>query len=399
MNPSDSTSGRRLRVLLVGNYAPDSQESMRRFAEVLQRGLSEQRIDVTTIAPGAGWLRWAGSRANVHRGLAKWLAYCDKFLRFPVQLRAAARKVDVVHICDHSNAMYGRWVSPKPWLVTCHDLLAVRCARGEFPEHPVSQTGQWLQKWILDWLNKAPLVVCDSHATAMDAARLLNLKPPRITTLHIGLNQSFQQLRNSMDARPVVAQLLQRLGWVMPQRFIFHVGGTQWYKNRDGVLNLFADLAQRESNLSLLIAGKPPSGKHLARVQSFGLEKRVVFLGSVTDLELEACYRAAEFLLFPSLAEGFGWPIIEAQACGCRVAASDRQPLPEVGGASVVQLPLVQREACLVRLLHLLEEEESERQARIDHGFENVRRFDPAVMLARYAALYREIVERDGPAC
>jgi glycosyltransferase involved in cell wall biosynthesis len=383
-----------LRVLLVGNYAPDGQESMRRFAEVLYRGLHEQGVTVTIIAPQPSWIRWAGSGANVHRGLAKWLAYGDKFLRFPLQLQAAAREADLVHICDHSNAMYGRWVAGKPWLVTCHDLLAVRCARGEFPENPVSRTGRWLQQWIVKWLRRAPTVVCDSHATALDAVRLLNPERSHITTLHIGLNQPFQRLQNRADSEPVVAQLLSRLGRAIPERFVFHVGGTQWYKNREGVLDLFASLASRETDLTLLVAGKPANAKHLARVRSLGIENRVVFLGAVTDMELEACYRTAEFLLFPSLAEGFGWPVIEAQACGCRVATSDRQPLPEVGGPSIVCLPLTDPQECLERLHQLLLENELDQQARIRLGSENLSRFDPAIMIERYAALYCELVGR-----
>lgn len=384
-----------LRVLLVGNYPPDRQESMRRFAELLKRGLRERGMQVTTIAPSPRWFRWAGARANAHRGIAKWLAYADKFLRFPSQLQAAARGADIVHICDHSNVTYGRWVARKPWLVTCHDLLAVRSACGEFPENRTSWTGRRLQRWILSWLSRAPQIACVSEATARDAERLLDREAGRISTVLNGLNQPFTQLEGREDSLAVMGEMLGGLGRSVPDRFVFHVGGTQWYKNRDGVLELFSGLARRDPGLALLVAGKPANSRHLSRARSLGIEERTVFLGPVTDLQLEACYRTAEFLLFPSRAEGFGWPIIEAQACGCRVAASDRPPLPEVGGASVVSLPLEQPDECLDRLQLLLEETAPERQKRILLGFENLSRFDPSTMAERYAALYAEVLERD----
>ena len=69
-----------------------------------------------------------------------------------------------------------------------------------------------------------------------------------------------------------------------------------------------------------------------------GLRDRVIELTNITNEDLRALYSKATALLFPSLREGFGWPIIEAQACGCPVFTSDRVPMTEVGGDAAIYL-------------------------------------------------------------
>src|SRR5262249_10073651 len=134
--------GRAMRVLLVSNYRNDRQESMLRFATALADGLRSLNIEVDLIRPEP----WFGRLRSGARGVAKWLGYLDKFLLFPPRLRRLAATADVVHICDHSNAMYVRHVTHRPLLVTCNDLLAVRSALGEFPRHRTGWTGRMLQR-------------------------------------------------------------------------------------------------------------------------------------------------------------------------------------------------------------------------------------------------------------
>src|SRR5262249_48096481 len=137
-------------VLLIGNYPLDRQQSMQRFGTMMLQGLGNAGISAELIAPRPrfGKFRALGSF------IAKWLGYVDKFLLFPRELRARVAKLKpaVVHICDHSNAMYRSTVRDAPVVVTCHDLLAVRGALGEETNCPASFTGKILQRWILDGL-------------------------------------------------------------------------------------------------------------------------------------------------------------------------------------------------------------------------------------------------------
>ena len=119
-----------MKVLLVGNHEFAGVPSMKIFASTLRRELARLAIDVELIVPRPVFGRI--KRSGV--GLGKWLGYCDRFLVFPWDLRAAAAKADVVHVCDHSDAMYASMVANRPILVTCHDMLAVRGARGELED-------------------------------------------------------------------------------------------------------------------------------------------------------------------------------------------------------------------------------------------------------------------------
>jgi hypothetical protein len=178
----------KLKVLLIGNYSPDAQESMQRFARLLLGELSLQGLDVKLLCPEPCFFRLAGGRSSAHQGLGKWLGYMDKFLLFPLFLLGCVRRYDIVHICDHSNAMYGQWMLGRPWVLTCNDLLAVRSALREFPQNPTRWSGRLLQKWILSWLSRAPQVACISDATRQDVLRLTAQVSGKVSVVHMGLN-------------------------------------------------------------------------------------------------------------------------------------------------------------------------------------------------------------------
>jgi hypothetical protein len=117
-----------VKVLLVANYVRDRQYSMLRFSELLESELGKCGHDVRVIRPAVRLGR-VGRRWH---GVGKWLGYADKFLLFPARLRKACAWADIVHVCDHSNSLYTRYLDRFPHIVTCHDLLAVRLAQGEF---------------------------------------------------------------------------------------------------------------------------------------------------------------------------------------------------------------------------------------------------------------------------
>ena len=156
-----------MKVLLIGNYGPDRQESMLRYGELMRDGLLDAGHEVTLALPEPV-LNRSGRPAS---GLAKWVGYLDKYLFGLGQIQSLAHAADVVHVCDHSNAVYVPRVSRVPYVVTCHDLLAVRGARGEDTDCPASFTGRLLQRQILAGLGRAAAVACVSGATLQDATR------------------------------------------------------------------------------------------------------------------------------------------------------------------------------------------------------------------------------------
>src|SRR5271156_849535 len=146
-------------IVLLGTYAPDRQESMVRFHDLMQKQLVADGYTVESIAPQAHF----GPLAT-KSGMAKLLGNLDKYAIFPLGLlgqsshireKYLGRKI-VVQVCDQVNAVYAtlmrRWF---PVVVTCHEL---RDALGS----PAGAFGSLLQKEVLHGLKRAHYVVCDS---------------------------------------------------------------------------------------------------------------------------------------------------------------------------------------------------------------------------------------------
>ncbi len=373
-----------LKVLLVGNYLPDGQESMLRFCRLLERELLERGADVRVVYPRRQW-----RRLFTRGGLCgKWLGYIDKYLLFPRELKEAAAWADVVHVCDHSNAIYLPCLESRPNLITCHDLLAVRAACGEKTYCDVSSTGKVLQRWIKSCLPRAGMIVCDSEATKKDALRLLGtFDPANVRVVTLGFNHPYRRLDRQHSART-----LEQAGLALgASPYVLSVGDTQPRKNRDGILRIFA-LVKDKFDGQLVFAGQPLNDQLRGMAFDLGLKERVKEIVKPDNEVLEALYNQAFALLFPSRAEGFGWPIIEAQACGCPVLCSDCGPLPEVAGNSALMRAVDDERGFAADLLSLMDSAERDKWMRL--GLENVQRFNSQEMIEKYHEIYEEILVR-----
>jgi glycosyltransferase involved in cell wall biosynthesis len=94
------------------------------------------------------------------------------------------------------------------------------------------------------------------------------------------------------------------------------------------------------------------------------------------------------------LQEGFGWPIIEAEACGCRVVTTARPPMNDVGGEAAAYVEPEDIPAALDILLNVLYEDESQREARVARGFANAGKYATKRMIDIYLAVYERAIER-----
>jgi glycosyltransferase involved in cell wall biosynthesis len=151
------------------------------------------------------------------------------------------------------------------------------------------------------------------------------------------------------------------------------------------VLKIYVELCRRLGSESpnLIMVGPP-------------LEARthgVCFLQNITDDLLVELYRNAALLLFPSLHEGFGWPVVEANACGCPAVASRIDSLMEAGGNAAVWIedPRDINQAA-ERVIEVLQDDSAKRQSRQEAGFGNARRFSCREMIAQYLELYTSIL-------
>ncbi len=337
--------------------------------------------------------------------LSKWAGYVDQYLLFPRQMRAAIRSdpADTLYVfCDQA---LGPWIPQavdRPHVVHCHDLLALRSALGDIPENPTSVTGRIYQRYIRSGFRRARHFISISQKSREDLHRFGGVSPVTSEVVYNGLNHPYQPV-----PREGARQVLQEAGLPADERgCLLHVGGGQWYKNTAGVVLLYARYAHdvvRSGGTPLeLWMVSPRQGEAvqtaLAQVPEQG---RVRFFSGLDNETLEALYSFAEAFLFPSLAEGFGWPIVEAMACGCPVLTTGDAPMNEVGGEVATYLPRLKHtdnlsawaQAGATVLAALLNRPASERERRAAAGRAWANRFVATFAIDNYLATYQRVLQ------
>ncbi len=307
----------------------------------------------------------------------KYLAYIDKLILFPLWLVLRSRSFHFVHIADHSNAFYSFFCSSRRCIINCHDLLAVRAAMGDTTAAcESSPIGIWLQRLIMAGLRHAGSVVFISQSTFDDFQRLAGQVPgQRHAVIPLPLNAPFTNQPFSIVLSPEEQRLL-------PQNpFLLMVGSSLPRKNRRLALRLMLELGD-DSPYKLVFAGAPLDSSDKAFITDHHLSSKVHVIVRPSHALLNYLYCLSHALLFPSFAEGFGWPLIEAQACGSPVIASTTTSIPEVAGDAALYADPddVATFASHVRAL----EDPSLRFRLMRLGERNLRRFDPDVVSLEY---------------
>ncbi|MFN8443235.1 MAG: glycosyltransferase family 1 protein [Caldilineaceae bacterium] len=247
-----------------------------------------------------------------------------------------------------------------PSVVTVHDL-----GYRAYPEmHTRSQRLylEWSTRWNI-WA--AECVIAISQNTANDLQRIYSLSPTKIRVIAEGVRE--------LTCDVPTAPILEKFGLTSP--YVLYLGTIQPRKNLARVLEAFAQLQQRVE-WDLVLAGKPGwlSTSLYEKAQELGIKPRVRFLGYVSDTESTALLRNAHFFCLPSLFEGFGLPILEAQSVGVPVMTSNNSSIPEVAGDGALLVDPTDVDAIAQAMLQL-SQDETLRQQLISAGYTNVKRF------------------------
>ena len=338
--------------------------------------------------------------------LSKWAGYIDQYVLFPRQMRAALqrdppRAWSRYVFCDQALGPWVPMVAHRPHVVHCHDLLALCSALGLTPESRTSLTGRVYQRYIRRGFRQARHFISISQHTRDDLHRYAGVKPITSEVVYNGLNHPYQPV-----SPEVLRQRLLQAGLPADEaRCVLHVGGGQWYKNSVGVVLLYASyvrdaLKVGDTPRPLWMVSPPPNAALRAALTQVPAEGTVRFFRGVDADTLEALYSHAEVLLFPSLAEGFGWPIAEALACGCAVITTDAAPMTEVGGDAAFYLPRLEptdhvdlwANGGARVLLQVLNRSSAERERWAANGLERARRFTADVAIDAYLSIYQRVL-------
>ena len=261
----------------------------------------------------------------------------------------------LVHLPNHHLARYAP-AARGPYVVTVHDLIRYFDWRGDpvLIHRPGVRDRLGLR---LDYvgIKRADHLISVSETTKRDIVRHLGLPDERITVVYEGVDHDL--------FRPIVARPLQ-------EPYVLFVGSEQPRKNLPGLLRAFAEVKRdrRLADLKLVKVGRSSGGEQgfrrrtLSAVRELGLERDVVFTGFLAEEELPAWYSAAECLALPSFYEGFGFPVVEAMACGCPVIISSAGALPEIAGDASLVVDPHDTPALAAALRHPLLEPELRRE-------------------------------------
>lgn len=212
-------------------------------------------------------------------------------------------------------------------------------------------------------------IIAVSKATKDDLIKRIGIAPDKIAVVYEGYDKmQFRPIRNDI----LVDSLRQYA--LKPGEYFLFVGTIQPRKNLERIIKAFA--ISQYPNIDLVIAGSKGwlSDQIYQLPKRLGIEGRVKFLGYVSEKDLPALYSGAIALIFPSLFEGFGLPILEAQACGCPVITSNVSSMPEVVGKGAIYVNPYKVDDIVKGMMEITTNYEL-RTKLANLGFENVKRF------------------------
>ncbi|MCL4366526.1 glycosyltransferase family 4 protein [Patescibacteria group bacterium] len=258
----------------------------------------------------------------------------------------------------------------------------------------------FMQKFQLKTVTK---IIAVSKATKEDLVKKVDIDPKKISVVYEGYDKEKFKVQNSKFK---IDQTIKKYN-LMYQNYFLFVGTVQPRKNLKSLILAFNryisssnldnrqdlgfmnndlrfkndEIKNHQSSiinhqlLQLIIAGSKGwlSEEIYALPKKLGIEERVKFLGHVPDEDLPALYSGAIALTFPSLFEGFGLPILEAQACGCPVLTSNVSSLPEVAGKGAVFVNPENIEEIVEGMRKVQSSRYKVQSVKV--GFENVKRF------------------------
>lgn len=231
---------------------------------------------------------------------------------------------------------------------------------------------------------KAELFLAISEFTKSEMGEVLGIPGEKIRVVPMACPEDMAPVEDA------AALLELRSKYGLPEKFILFVGNNNPRKNLERTIRAF-DMMKERTCLphKLVIAGeqgwKFDRDRALEGVRHTG---EVIFTGFVPDEELPALYTAAELFVFPTLYEGFGMPVIEAQKCGTPVVTSNASAMPEVAGDSAELVDPRDEESICAGMLRVLEDKNRSEEL-VRKGFKNAGRFS----WKKSARMLNDIVE------
>jgi len=317
-------------------------------------------------------------RHFIHRRIPRIPAAARIQLAFPFMTRRDR--------CDvfHAN-YYGPLIGGPPLVLHVHDVIYL-----DFPEYSTGVRSALFATLSRASAHAAKRVVTDSEWSRERIVARYGVPADRVDVVPLGLDSSWRRPSES-----AIESAWEKLRHRVPPRFALSVGRLDPRKNFAQTARVVRTLVDRGQLDGLVIVGPDDFGASQIRaeMEHEGTAQIVTHLSALDTASLQALYRHASCLLYLSLAEGFGLPLIEAMAMGTPIIASNRTSIPEVvGDAGLIVDP--ESTADAVNALASVLSSPELRESMISRGRARVKHFDGAVAASRMIDVYAAAASR-----
>jgi glycosyltransferase involved in cell wall biosynthesis len=289
-------------------------------------------------------------------------------------------RVDILHVPAFAPA----WRKPCPLVVTVHDIAGML-----FKNQIGRLSSFYWGKWLPFVVKQADRIIADSHHTQKDLMVHLRVGEEKIRVVYPSGHENF----SSAIPKTRIDETKKRFG--IKDRYFLFVGTLEPRKNLGRILEAFKLFLKTNPEHQLILAGSKEfaHGRYSEILANKYLldSSSIITPGYLDHDDLNALYCGAEALVFPSLYEGFGIPILEAMASGCPVITSTATSTPEVAGDAAILVDPYSVED-IAQGLQDLGGKDAARDVLRKKGFEQIRKFSWKKAAREVIAVYKELL-------
>lgn len=336
-------------IVINARFLTQQLTGVQRFAFEISRALKAlyKEQDIRFFAPKDIQLQTEASDLNVEV-IGSHTGHLWEQLDLPKHLKKLGNPL-LLNFCNTAPIFYKNKIS------TLHDITYIR-----FP-HTFSKAFRYYYRFVMPLVLKTSKhIFTVSNFSKQEISRYYHISNEYISVIYNAVDQAFHQ------------QLDENL---KKENYLLAVSSVKENKNFGMILKAYEEASKHTNNLKLFIVGDLKNNNFSnIDLKIFVKHPGIKFLGRVSDTQLIKLYSNAIAFLFPSLYEGFGIPVLEAQSCACPVIASNASSLPEVLRNSA-DLINPQNINDLIKAIHKIVNNIEHRKALIATGIKNASRF------------------------
>jgi glycosyltransferase involved in cell wall biosynthesis len=288
-------------------------------------------------------------------------------------------KIDIYH--GLSNVLpFGLKKTGVPSVITIHDLIFLR-----FPAFYKKIDRMLYRFFTIRSCKRATKILAISQQTKNDLINFLGIDAGKIEVVYQSCDKRYYEKVDETGKKAV------RQKYNLPEKFILCVGTIEQRKNQLAILE---GVVKEKLDIPIVLVGKPTEYKKQLDeyIIESDIRKQMIFLHKTNSAELQAIYQMAGIMVYPSFFEGFGLPVLEAQASGCPVITSNISSLPEAGGDAALYVDPGNSAEIGAAIKKLLTDLDLKNEL-IQKGFINSRKFMDQAVAENLMKLYQSLVK------